>query len=176
MKPTFSRRYYRSFRQVAGDLRYIMSRRDLVRRSFRHDLSTQFRERLMMVVTAVNGCRYCSNYHTRESLKAGISNEELRALLAGQIPEDAPDEEIPALAYAQHWAETDADPDPEALQRVIDFYGQDRADAIHIALRMIRMGNLAGNAWDYFLYKLSFGKLGLTEAEQGQPILDELSR
>jgi hypothetical protein len=33
---------------------------------------------------------------------------------------------------------------------------------IHALLRMIRAGNLAGNTWDYFLDRISFGRLGLT--------------
>jgi AhpD family alkylhydroperoxidase len=64
-------------------------------------ISLRFRERLMIVVTEVNGCRYCSHYHSAQSTKAGVSNDELRVPLAGQIPQDSPMEEIPAITYAQ---------------------------------------------------------------------------
>ena len=47
-----------------------------------------FRERLMMVVTEVNGCRYCSYFHARAALAAGVSQEELRSLLGGNLPPD----------------------------------------------------------------------------------------
>lgn len=75
----------------------------------------------------------------------------------------APAEEIPALLYAQHWAESDAQPDPAARQTLIDSYGQEKAEAIEMVLRMIRTGNLAGNTADYILYRLSFGRLGVSE-------------
>ena len=34
-------------------------------------------------------------------------------------------------------------------------------------LRMIRMGNLLGNTWDYVLYRPTFGKLGDSTASHG---------
>ena len=115
-----------------------------------------------MVVTEVNGCRYCSHYHSGQSLKAGLSIDELRSLLAGHIPEDSPAEEVPALVYAQHWAETNARPDVEAVRSLVETYHEGKASLIHAILRMIRAGNLIGNTWDYFLNRLSFGRLGLT--------------
>ena len=63
-------------------------------------------KRLMLAVTAVNGCRYCSYYHAQEALKAGLPDEELQMLLEGVV-DDAPPEELPALLYAQHWAEAE---------------------------------------------------------------------
>jgi hypothetical protein len=33
---------------------------------------------------------------------------------------------------------------------------------IEVILRMIRAGNLMGNTLDWLLYRLSFGRLGLT--------------
>jgi len=134
-------------------------------------ISFEFRERLMLVVTEVNGCRYCSSFHAKEALKSGISNKELKVLLAGDIPADAPLEEIPALVYAQHWAESDAQPDDDTVERLMDEYGQEKADAIHVVLRMIRMGNLSGNLLDYIFYKLSFGKHGTTEKDENFVIL-----
>jgi AhpD family alkylhydroperoxidase len=115
----------------------------------------------MMVVTEVNGCRYCSYFHARLSLSAGLSPEELRQLLSGSIPKDTPQDELLALSYARHWAESDARPDPQERQKLEEIYGAKKAEAIHIVLRMIRMGNLLGNLWDYWLFRLSFGRLGL---------------
>ena len=40
-------------------------------------------------------------------------------------------------------------------------YGEEKAAAIHIVLRMIRMGNLMGNTADYILYRLTFGRAGV---------------
>lgn len=162
---TFRRRIYRSPAAFLADFRYMIARRSLIRRAMRELISPAFRERLMLAVTEVNGCRYCSYYHAREALKSGISEAELNALLAGQLPADAPAGEHVALAYAQHWAETDAHSDPEAVQWLIATYDEEQAAAIDIVLRMIRIGNLLGNTADYLLYRLSFGWLGTRENE-----------
>jgi AhpD family alkylhydroperoxidase len=159
----FRRRIYRGPADFLDDIRFLIDNRSLVKRAMRSgEISFGFRERLMMVVTEVNGCRYCSSYHSGQSIKASVSNDELRALLAGQIPEDSPAEELPALAYARHWAETDARPDFEAVHRLVGTYLDEKAALIHAILRMIRAGNLMGNTWDYFLNRISFGRLGLT--------------
>ena len=159
MKP-FPRRTYRSPRALFSDLGYVMRRRRLIRTAFRQQLSPAFRERLMLAVTAVNACRYCSYFHAGEALRSGVPAEQLAELLAGQIPTGAPPEEQVAMLYAQHWAERDARPAPEATQRLLEAYGPEKAEAIHLALRMIRMGNLLGNSGDAVLYYLSFGRLG----------------
>jgi len=162
---TFRRRTYRGVLDLWVDVAYIAGRRSLVRRAMRQHLSPSFRERLMVMVTGVNGCRYCSYYHARAALKSGVSSAEFRDLLAGSIPADTPAEEYVALLYAQHWAESDAAPDPEATQRLVETYGEDRSAAIEIVLRMIRVGNLLGNSVDYVLYLLSGGRLGLQESD-----------
>ncbi len=113
----------------------------------------------MLAVTAVYGCRYCSYLHARQGLKSGVSQQEAAALLAGSL-ETCPPEEAVALLYAQHWAESNASPDAEAVQRFEHTYGTEKAKAINLVLRMIRIGNLSGNLWDYCLYRLSRGKWG----------------
>jgi len=111
----------------------------------------------MLAVTSVEGCRYCSYFHSRLALKCGVSQEEIKKLLSGDF-KDCPEGEAIAILYAQHWAESNAHPDPEADQKLQEIYGFEKAEAIHLMLRMIRLGNLLGNTWDYFLYRISFGK------------------
>jgi AhpD family alkylhydroperoxidase len=159
----FRRRTYRGLADFLADLRFLIVNRHVVKKAMRSDVvSLRFRERLMLVVTEVNGCRYCSSYHSAQSIKAGLSSDELRLLLKGQIPEDSPAEEHVALAYARHWAETNARPVAEAVHHLVETYRDEKADMIHVILRMIRAGNLLGNTWDYFLHRISFGRLGLT--------------
>mgnify|MGYP001096395884 CR=1 FL=1 len=122
-------------------------------------ISNAFRERLMLTVTEVNGCRYCQYAHAKMALDAGLSQNEIEILSTG-IFHHCPTEEVPALLYAQHWAEANAKPEPETRQNVIGIYGQEKVDAMELAMRMIRMGNLLGNTWDYFLYRISFGHWG----------------
>jgi AhpD family alkylhydroperoxidase len=166
MKP-FPRRLYSGFGEFWADFRYILANRPTLKAAMRGDLiSVQFRERLMLMVTEVNGCRYCSYFHAQEALKAGISEGELKSLLAGSLPAEAPVEEIPALLYAQHWAESNIHPEPEIRQKFEATYGAEKSAAIHLILRMIRVGNLSGNLWDSILYRLSFGRWGLLERER----------
>jgi AhpD family alkylhydroperoxidase len=113
----------------------------------------------MLAVTAVNGCRYCSYYHTKQALKSGITAEEINGLLAGDVA-NCPQDEAIAVAYARHWAESDAHPDPGSVERLHQTYGREKAEAIHLILRMIRMANLLGNSWDYLIYRISFGRKG----------------
>ena len=111
----------------------------------------------MLAVTSVEGCRYCSYLHSKLALKGGISQEEIGKLLSGDV-EGCPEEEVLAILYAQHWSESNAHPDPEATQKLQEIYGSEKAEAIHLMLRMIRLGNLLGNTWDYLLYRISFGR------------------
>ena len=162
IKP-FPRRTYKNIRELWVDIRFLLTHRKLIRKVMREVISPSFRERLMMVVTQVNGCRYCSYFHAKSALQAGVGTNELKAILAGQIPEDTPSEELPALVYAQHWAESNANPDEDILRHLIETYGQEKVDAIHIVLRMIRVGNLLGNTFDALLYYISFGKCGKSQ-------------
>lgn len=157
----FQKRTYRSPGEAWEDLRFIIKRRLLIRRAMSKLISPSFRERLMLVVTEVNGCRYCMTYHARGAFKAGVTDSEIAELLAGQMPKNTSEDEVPALIYARYWAESGAQPDPEYVQELEDIYGEGMAEAIHIVLRMIRMGNLFGNTADYILYRLTLGRAGV---------------
>jgi len=163
----FQRRLYQNFGEFLTDFKYILSNRGLLRKTMKDgEITPAFRERLMLVVTQVNGCRYCSYFHAKEALKAGVSPDELKSLLGNDIPENCPPEEFTALIFAQHWAESNAAPEPEAVGRLLDAYGQDVVDRILIVLRMIRVGNLMGNLWDYLVSRLTFGRCGLMAYEK----------
>ena len=154
----FNRRIYHSFPAFLADLKAIMARRDQMKPLMRGEsLDEAFRERLMLAVTAVNGCSYCSYAHARQALAGGIDPEEVKALQDGVL-ENSPEEELPALLYAQHWAETAGRVDPVARQRLVETYDPEAVKAIELALRTIQMGNLMGNTMDYVLYRLSFGR------------------
>lgn len=159
----FKRRTYDSLGDALADIRTMLSHRKEIHPLMHGEkIDPPFRERLMLVVTEVNGCRYCSYAHTQKALAEGISEEEVRALAQGVLA-DSPAEELPALLYAQHWAEADEKPDPAARECVLDLYGEEKVQEIELILRMIRVGNLMGNTWDYILYRISFGRWGAPE-------------
>ena len=156
----FKRRIYHNLKALLRDLKSILSQRREIRSLMKgHIISPAFRERLMLVVTSVNQCRYCSYAHAREALSTGISAGEIKALAEGMFDE-SPAEETPALLYAQHWAETDGAPEEIVRKKVTALYGEPMFKQIELTLRMIRMGNLFGNTVDYLLYRVSFGRWG----------------
>jgi Carboxymuconolactone decarboxylase family. len=73
----------------------------------------------MLAVTVVNGCRYCPYFHAKQALKSGITSKEISQLLSGDV-DNYPEEKVVAIIYAQHWAESNAHPDPEAIRRLTE--------------------------------------------------------
>jgi AhpD family alkylhydroperoxidase len=122
-------------------------------------ISAEFRERLMLAVTEVNQCRYCSYAHTKMALQCGLTPSEITNILNHDV-QNCPDEEIPAILYAQHWAETEGHPDPEIRKRLEKQYGHTKIEMIDSILGMIRLANLLGNSLDYLLFRISFGYWG----------------
>jgi hypothetical protein len=101
----------------------------------------------------VTGCRYCSYFHTRMALTSGVDAVEIEQLMALEIGNFPPEQAV-ALAFAQHYAESGCCPEPEAEARFQSYYGPQVSADIMNAIRMIKMGNLAGNTVDAFLSRL----------------------
>jgi AhpD family alkylhydroperoxidase len=153
--------------ELLSDMRRIASRRGEIRALMRDEVITpSFRERLMLAVTQVNRCRYCSYAHTREALASGITEDEIGALGKGFFGE-SPANEVPALLYAQHWAEADGVPETSVRDQVIARYGAPVVEKMELALSMIRAGNLMGNTLDYLLHRVSFGRWGKWKSRDG---------
>jgi AhpD family alkylhydroperoxidase len=154
----FNKRLYKKPGDFFSDLWLIFSNFKLLNEVMKDKvISFAFRERLMLAVTSVNGCRYCSYFHTKQALKSGMDTQEIARLLKGEFA-DCPEEEATAIIYAQHWAESDGHPDAAALQRIKQTYGTEKTAIINLILHMIRLGNMSGNTWDYLRYRLLFGR------------------
>ena len=154
----FNKRTYKNPKELFSDLLFPIRNGRRLKQAKKQGLITEaFQERLMLAVTAVHSCRYCSYVHTKQALKSGISSQEICRLLSGDVA-NCPEEEAVAVIYAQHWAESDAHPNPEVYRKLRQTYGAKKTEAINLALRMIRLGNLMGNTWDYLLYRISFGR------------------
>jgi len=156
----FNKRTYSSFSEFLKDIKFLIKNHGQIKDLNRGELiSKKMQERLMLAVTAVNGCRYCTYYHTKLALENGVTNQELDTLLNGSV-DSSPSEEKLALLYAQHWADQAGKPDQEFKEKINETYGNQKAEVINLAIRTINFGNLMGNTFDYLLYKLSFGHLG----------------
>lgn len=114
-------------------------------------ISKKFREKIMTVVTAVNGCTYCAWFHGKRAVSNGISKKEIRNMLDLQFKTNSSEYELLGLLYAQHYAESNRKTDREMEQKLLEFYGKKTADHIRLIIRMITFGNLSGNTFDAFL-------------------------
>ena len=114
-------------------------------------IERRFRERIMLAVTQVNDCRYCSYVHARMALQAGLSEQEIRGLLEGDL-EHSPPNQLVALAFAQHYAEQAGHPDKRAFQRLQDGYGPQATSEILASISLIYFANLLGNTFDKLLH------------------------
>lgn len=151
---TFNRRIY-TLPTFTADVKTIFDHIDDLRSAARGGrISKAFAEKVMLVVSRVNGCRYCCYRHSQAALAAGVSEAELQNLMALDLG-SFPANEVVALTFAQHYAEAKCRPDPAAWQRVVAYYGKETANDILAYLRMITFGNLFGNTFDALLSRLA---------------------
>lgn len=156
----FHLRRYHHPGELGRDLGRLLERRKDIRPLMRGEsLDPAFRERLMLAVTAVNQCRYCSYAHARMALREGLPEEQIAELLQGEL-QNCPPDEIHALLYAQAWAEANGLPDPLAREALQVHYRPQQIEAIELTIQVMRVANLIGNTFDYLFYRLSFGHLG----------------
>jgi AhpD family alkylhydroperoxidase len=129
----FPKRTYGSLAELLSDLSAILSYRGHVKQALRGDLvSPAFRERLMLVVTQINDCRYCSKFHAAQAFNVGVTEKDISMLQVGVIPVGTPQSEMAALQFARHWAERNANPDPAEQTRLEETYSPETANAIRI--------------------------------------------
>jgi len=121
-------------------------------------VSKEFEERLMLAVSAVNGCKYCVWFHTKLSLKHGLAQSEISSLLNKDIGDMSTSHEAVGILFAQHYAETGCNPDKEVTEKLYHTYGTETADDIMVFLQLITYGNLMGNTFSAFLSRLKGSK------------------
>ena len=126
---------------------------DLLSAYWSRRVSRSFAEKIMLAVTQVNGCRYCSYAHTRLALRSGVHPTEVVALLAADLGA-FPAHESVALAFAQHYAQTGGKPQRDAILNLYRFYSPRTGRDIMSYIRIITVGNLAGNSVDDLLDKI----------------------
>ena len=118
-----------------------------------NELDPALIERIMLTVTEVNGCEICSYAHTKMALEAGMSTGEIQNMLSG-VMGDIPSDEIQAILFAQHYADTRGRPSREAWNRIIESYGLTKSHGILGAIRIIMIGNAYGIPWSSFVNRL----------------------
>lgn len=122
------------------------------------NVNKAFSEKIMLAVTQVNGCRYCNYLHTKNAIDAGTSELELNAMLNGELGEIGNDESL-ALMFAQHYADTDGNPDKETYENFVQHYGAQKSKDILANIRVIMAANIHGIAVDALLSRLKGEKM-----------------
>ena len=131
----------------------IRTMKYMFRSKRKRELSSSFIERIMLAVTQVNCCAICSYAHTKKALESGMSNKEIQNMLSGII-DDVPTDEVTAVMFAQHYADTRGNPTLESWQRIVEIYGISKAKGILGSIRTIMIGNVYGIAWSSFFNRL----------------------
>ena len=131
-------------------------------------IDKNFSSSIMLAVTEVNGCFYCTYYHTKIAFETGSNDDELEGLLSGNL-KTTNKEQYVALLFAQHYADVHGLYDKEMFKHVIEVYGEKQARGILSTIRMIMMGNAYGIAANCFKLRLSFKRV------KGSKLFNELS-
>ncbi len=113
-----------------------------------------FVSKMMLAVSAVNGCRYCIWFHGSLLLSKNVTAEEVLGILHPLPGQHASTEEAVALLFAYHYADTERAPAPEMAEQLREHFGSDIACDIIGHLDMIYFANLIGNTFDAFLDRL----------------------
>ena len=152
MKTNHRKRAYDSFRHFFADIWFVIySLPRAWETLIAKRVSRAFAEKIMLTVTAVNDCVYCSRGHAKLALISGVDQSEIDQLLAQDIGQSVDEYEATALAFAQHYAESELNPDPAALAALEDKYGEKIARDNILYVRLISVGNLIGNTLGGFL-------------------------
>jgi len=86
--------------------------------------------------------------------KHKLIQKEIDKSLTGDFG-DAPEEELAALFFAQHYAEQAGKPDDEALNCLTNEYGKRKSDAILAYIKAIMIGNAWGNMFDSIRHRMA---------------------
>ncbi len=108
-------------------------------------ISPQFQERIMLVVTEVNGCEACSYAHTKFALEEGMTSDEIEAILSGDT-NVIPKNELVATFFAQHYTNNNGIVSEEAWNTLVREYGEESALIVLAFVRMMIVGNIYGMA------------------------------
>jgi AhpD family alkylhydroperoxidase len=152
--PAFGKRILPGPAYLRQELDYWLNHPEEIKALYREERVSQiFAKRLILAVTGVNRCRYCTFGHARSASHMGLAQNEIERLLAGDLSQ-ADSDEVEALIFAIHYAETGGRPDLDALSHLKSVYGVDTARDILTAIRLIMLGNLVGNTFDALISRL----------------------
>jgi len=110
--------------------------------------------KILIVTDAVNECKYCSWMDAKLAIKNGVSEEEVKNMLKLEFETNVSDYELPALVFAQDYAENHGMVGADMLQTLTENYGEKLAKDLLLAIRAVTFGNLYFNTWGAFPSRL----------------------
>jgi AhpD family alkylhydroperoxidase len=113
--------------------------------------SRALREKVILGVTSVNDCRWCSWLHSGIALKHGVDLDELQSLLEPGTFGVLDDREGTAVLFAQHFAATLRRPTTAARRALASQFTPGQRLEIMAWIHFIYFCNLAGNSADAWL-------------------------
>jgi AhpD family alkylhydroperoxidase len=132
--------------------------------------SRSLREKVILGVTSVNDCRWCSWLHTGIALKQGANLAELRSLLGSGTFGTTTDPEATAILFAQHFADTRRHPTPAARLALAKRFTPYQRLEIMAWIHFIYFANLCGNSADAWLARFRGWKIA-----DGHPLPEGLA-
>lgn len=121
-------------------------------------LDKHFMERIMLGVTQVNGCPLCSFAHTKMALEMGMEAQQIEELLGGEL-DNIPLEQLKAVLFGQHYAETTGRPSKKSWDEIVHEYGVDGAKGILGTIRIMMVGNIWGIVIGLLKSRIQFRKI-----------------
>lgn len=145
-----------SFKEQFRNIRFAAKSFVLLKKSKKYKLmNKKLKERIMLSITEVNGCTLCSFVHTKVALGAGMSKEDIKAILDGNH-NTIPVEDAVAVMFSQEFAYSKENPSSESINRLVSEYGIQKAELVLAASNVITMTNGMGIAMGMLVKRIRF--------------------
>ncbi|WP_107657291.1 carboxymuconolactone decarboxylase family protein [Nocardia suismassiliense] len=152
----FRKRFYTLPRMLA-DIRAVAGRR--ADRQAIQGLDPQLRERVMLAVSEVNGCGFCTYIHNETALAEGVDIREL-AEFAGLDPDAVAEDNVIAVLWAQSRAEAGLGPAGPHLEHALATRFTDHQRRhLDTLIRQMTISNLAGNTVEALIRRVNGRKV-----------------
>ncbi len=128
------------------------------------------REKVMLGVNSVNGCRYCNWAHTGLALAHGVNLDELADLLDTGTFGAVDARDATAILFAQCFADAVRKPTPEARAALAERFTPYERRELMAYIHAIYLGSLCGNCADAWLNRFSGRKV-----DTGHPVPEAIA-
>lgn len=134
----------------------------------KRDMDPALREELMLTVSELNQCKYCTWAHHEWANLEGVSDAEL-ASLENLNAQEFDRRKWLAISYVRALVSANFGPVDAKLQKEVDAtYSPQDIQNIQVVTKVMDLGNRTGNTWDALVSRMQGGPVGDTH------LVDEL--